>query len=144
MPGALSPPTASRPAPSSRRTPRRPPPRSRGCSPSGSARAVRRSSARRAARSPGSGFVEPLPALMIGGVAGVLCYSAVNLKSTLGWFDDALDVVGVHGVGGTWGAIATGLWATAAVNPDAFAPKGPAVAQGLLVSGQWGLLGYQV
>ncbi len=93
---------------------------------------------------PGSGFVEPLPALMIGGVAGVLCYSAVNLKSTLGWFDDALDVVGVHGVGGTWGAIATGLWATAAVNPDAFAPKGPAVAQGLLVSGQWGLLGYQV
>jgi Amt family ammonium transporter len=67
----------------------------------------------------------------------------VNLKSRLGWFDDALDVVGVHGVGGTWGAIATGLWATAAVNPDVFAPKGPAVSQGLFISGQWGLLGNQ-
>jgi Amt family ammonium transporter len=93
---------------------------------------------------PASGFVEPVPALIIGGVAGVLCYSAVNLKARLGWFDDALDVVGVHGVGGTWGAIATGLWATAAVNPDVFAPKGPAVSQGLLISGQWGLLGNQV
>src|SRR5206468_43914 len=62
---------------------------------------------------PASGFVEPMPALVIGAVAGVLCYSACNLKAALGWYDDALDVVGVHGVGGTWGAIATGLWATA-------------------------------
>jgi len=50
----------------------------------------------------------------------------------------------VHGVGGTWGAIATGLFATAAVNPDVFAPKGPAVSQGLFISGETGLLGYQI
>src|SRR5439155_11055531 len=72
---------------------------------------------------PASGFVAPMPALMIGAAAGVLCYGACNLKSILGWYDDALDVVGVHGVGGTWGAIATGLWASAQINPDAFAPK---------------------
>ena len=93
---------------------------------------------------PASGFVEPMPALIIGAVAGVLCYSACNLKSALGWYDDALDVVGVHGVGGTWGAIATGLWATARINPDVFAPKGPAVSEGLFISGHWGLLGYQL
>src|SRR5207245_7257247 len=93
---------------------------------------------------PAAGFVEPMPALMIGAVAGVLCYSACNLKAALGWYDDALDVVGVHGVGGTWGAIATGLWATARINPDVFAPKGPAVSEGLFISGHWGLLGNQV
>jgi ammonium transporter, Amt family len=93
---------------------------------------------------PASGYVAPMPALVIGAVAGVLCYSACNLKTRLGWYDDALDVVGVHGVGGSWGAIATGLWASAAVNPDVFAPKGAAVSQGLFISGQWGLLGYQV
>ena len=68
----------------------------------------------------------------------------LQLKAVLGWYDDALDVVGVHGVGGTWGAIATGLWASAQVNPDVFAPKGPAVSQGLFISGQCGLLGNQV
>src|SRR5262245_3017188 len=93
---------------------------------------------------PASGFVTPMASLVIGGVAGVLCYSACNLKARLGFYDDALDVVGVHGVGGTWGAIATGLFATAAVNPDVFAPKGPAVSQGLLISGETGLLGYQI
>ena len=93
---------------------------------------------------PASGFVAPMPALMISAAAGVLCYGACNLKSILGWYDDALDVVGVHGVGGTWGAIATGLWASAQINPDAFAPKGPAVSEGLFISGQWGLVGNQV
>jgi Amt family ammonium transporter len=44
----------------------------------------------------------------------VICYSAVVLKTRLG-YDDSLDVVGVHGVGGTWGALATGLFASAAV-----------------------------
>ena len=48
-------------------------------------------------------------------MAGVLCYTACNLKSKLG-YDDSLDVVGVHGVGGTWGALATGLFATKAIN----------------------------
>ncbi|HYB89475.1 MAG TPA: ammonium transporter [Candidatus Binataceae bacterium] len=64
---------------------------------------------------PASGFVGPLAALAIGGVAGVLCYFAVRLKALFG-YDDALDVVGVHGAGGTWGAIATGIFASVAVN----------------------------
>ncbi len=65
---------------------------------------------------PASGFVGPVAALIIGGVAGVLCYSAINLKMVLN-YDDSLDVVAVHGFGGSWGAIATGLFATVAVNP---------------------------
>jgi len=65
---------------------------------------------------PASGFVGPMPAILIGLVAGVLCSSACNLKSKLG-YDDSLDVVGVHGVGGTWGAIATGLFASKLINP---------------------------
>ncbi len=64
---------------------------------------------------PASGFVGPISALIIGAVAGSLCYFACNLKSKLG-YDDSLDVVGVHGVGGTWGALATGLFASKLVN----------------------------
>ncbi len=64
---------------------------------------------------PASGFVTPLASLIIGGVAGVACYFAVSIKFKFG-YDDSLDVVGVHGVGGSWGAIATGLFATTAVN----------------------------
>ncbi|HEY1269927.1 MAG TPA: ammonium transporter [Candidatus Binatia bacterium] len=65
---------------------------------------------------PASGFVGPMPAIIIGLIAGVLCSSACNLKTKLG-YDDSLDVVGVHGVGGTWGAIATGLFASKLINP---------------------------
>src|SRR5262245_60520933 len=65
---------------------------------------------------PASGFVAPMPALIIGVLAGVVCYGACNLKPKLGLYDDALDVVGVHGVGGTLGAICTGLWASKEVN----------------------------
>ncbi|MBP2679189.1 MAG: ammonium transporter, partial [Deltaproteobacteria bacterium] len=65
---------------------------------------------------PAAGFVAPLAALAIGGMAGAVCYSAVMLKGRLG-YDDSLDVVGVHCVGGTLGALATGLFATVAVNP---------------------------
>jgi Amt family ammonium transporter len=64
---------------------------------------------------PASGFVGPIASIIIGGLAGLLCYSACNIKARLG-YDDSLDVVGVHGVGGTWGAIATGLFASKAVN----------------------------
>jgi Amt family ammonium transporter len=60
---------------------------------------------------PAAGFVSPAAAVVIGLVAGGLCYFAVNLKHRLG-YDDSLDVVGVHGVGGTWGAIATGIFAS--------------------------------
>ena len=64
---------------------------------------------------PASGFVGPVSAIIIGLIAGVACYLAINLKSKLG-YDDSLDVVGVHGVGGTWGALATGLFASKAIN----------------------------
>jgi ammonium transporter, Amt family len=64
---------------------------------------------------PASGFVGPMSAIIIGAAAGVVCYGAVRLKPRFG-YDDALDVVGVHGVGGTLGALLTGLFASAAVN----------------------------
>ena len=51
----------------------------------------------------------------IGAGGGILCYAACNLKARLG-YDDSLDVVGVHGVGGIWGALATGLFASTLVN----------------------------
>lgn len=63
---------------------------------------------------PAAGFVGPLASIIIGAIGGAVCYFAVNLKTFLG-YDDSLDVVGVHGAGGTWGAIATGLFAAAAV-----------------------------
>ena len=63
---------------------------------------------------PAAGFVSPMSAILIGIGGGVLCYFAVSMKSKLG-YDDSLDVLGIHGVGGTWGAIATGIFAWAAV-----------------------------
>jgi Amt family ammonium transporter len=64
---------------------------------------------------PGSGFVGPISAIWIGIGGGVFCSIACSLKPKLG-YDDSLDVVGVHGVGGTWGALATGLFASKAIN----------------------------
>lgn len=66
---------------------------------------------------PASGYVSTLPAIAIGLAGGIICFFAVSmLKAKLG-YDDALDAFGVHGIGGTWGAIATGLFASKAVNP---------------------------
>jgi ammonium transporter, Amt family len=68
---------------------------------------------------PGSGFVNVMGALCIGGGGSAIAYIAVAfVKEKLG-YDDSLDVWGVHGVAGIWGAIAAGLWATQAVNPGA-------------------------
>lgn len=64
---------------------------------------------------PASGFVGPMAALIIGLVAGVVCYYGISLKNKLG-FDDSLDTVGVHGVGGIFGALATGIFASKAIN----------------------------
>jgi len=64
---------------------------------------------------PGAGFVGPMSAILIGIGGGVLCSIACSLKPKLG-YDDSLDVVGVHGIGGTWGALATGLFASKAIN----------------------------
>jgi Amt family ammonium transporter len=68
---------------------------------------------------PASGYVDPMGALIIGIVAGGVCYlSAVWMKRLFG-YDDALDAWGVHGVGGALGAILTGVFATNAINPAA-------------------------
>lgn len=83
---------------------------------------------------PAAGFVTPLASLVIGLVGGALCYFAVSvLKAKLG-YDDALDAFGCHGIGGTWGALATGIFATKSINP--------AGADGLLY-GNPSLLGIQ-
>ena len=59
-----------------------------------------------------------MAAIIIGFIGAVVCYLAVAIiKNRLG-YDDSLDAFGIHGVGGTWGAIATGLWATTTINPD--------------------------
>jgi len=84
---------------------------------------------------PAAGFVGPMPALAIGAITGCLCYFGLRIKSRFG-FDDALDVVGVHGVGGTTGAILTGVFASLAVNG--------AGANGLLYGGGFALLGKQL
>ena len=67
---------------------------------------------------PAAGFVAPVSAIWIGLVGGLVCYFAVAvIKGKLG-YDDSLDAFGIHGFGGIWGAIATGLWATVEVNAD--------------------------
>lgn len=73
---------------------------------------------------PAAGFVTPMAAVMIGAIGGLLCYFAVYYKHKMG-YDDALDAFGIHGVGGAWGAIATGVFASPAVT-------GPEGARGLL------------
>jgi Amt family ammonium transporter len=65
---------------------------------------------------PAAGYVSPLTAVVIGIVSGVICYFAVALKNKLQW-DDALDVWGVHGVGGALGIVLLGVFATTAFNP---------------------------
>ena len=65
---------------------------------------------------PAAGFVGPVPALLIGLAGGAVCFAAVELKSRLG-YDDSLDAVGVHMVGGLVGALLTGVFASLAVNP---------------------------
>jgi len=68
---------------------------------------------------PAAGFVGIMASVLIGLGAGVLCYFGVSLKARFG-YDDSLDVVGIHGVGGVWGALATGLFASQAINPAGF------------------------
>jgi ammonium transporter, Amt family len=60
---------------------------------------------------PAAGYVGPVSAILIGFGGGIICYLGVFLKNKLG-YDDALDVLGIHGIGGTWGALATGLFAS--------------------------------
>ncbi|EDZ53645.1 ammonia channel protein [Bacillus thuringiensis] len=67
---------------------------------------------------PACGFVTPFSALLIGAIGGILCFGAVFFLKTKFGYDDTLDAFGCHGIGGTWGGIATGLFATTAVNGD--------------------------
>jgi len=71
---------------------------------------------------PASGFVTPFPALLIGLLAGLVCYFMVTTVKGIFGYDDSLDAFGVHGAGGTLGAILTGVFATKAIN-DVFNGK---------------------
>jgi Amt family ammonium transporter len=71
-----------------------------------------------AAVTPGAGFVETDGAVWIGLVAGIVCWIAVTAVKARLLYDDTLDAFGVHGIGGIWGTIAVGIWATKAVNPS--------------------------
>lgn len=80
---------------------------------------------------PAAGTVGPLDAIIIGLVGGIVCYFGVILMREKSGLDDALDVMGVHGIGGIWGAIATGLFSTAS-------------SGGLIYSGDWHLIAGQI
>jgi Amt family ammonium transporter len=88
---------------------------------------------------PAAGFVAPMPALAIGLIAGVLCYLMVTKVKALSGYDDALDAFGVHGAGGTIGALLTGVFAQQVINPIFGAGK----AVGGL-DGHWGQVGNQL
>src|SRR5690348_7764389 len=81
---------------------------------------------------PAAGFVGPMSALAIGAIAGVFCYTMVaKVKARFG-YDDTLDAFGVHGAGGTIGALLTGVFASSAVNPIFKDASGRVVASGAL------------
>jgi Amt family ammonium transporter len=95
---------------------------------------------------PASGFVKPFPALLIGLAAGVVCYFMVTKVKSLFGYDDSLDAFGVHGAGGTLGAILTGVFATSLVNESFNRPLGAVDGNGGQVVNQlvgtlfaWGL-----
>ena len=105
---------------------------------------------------PASGFVTPMPAMLIGLIAGVVCYLMVSVVKSKFGYDDALDAFGVHGIGGTIGAILTGVFATKEINDlrmgqpmglaDGNAGQvvnnliGAAIAWGLAIVGTWVIL----
>ncbi|HEY2646893.1 MAG TPA: ammonium transporter [Candidatus Acidoferrales bacterium] len=81
---------------------------------------------------PAAGFVKPMPALAIGFIAGIVCYFMVaTVKARFG-YDDSLDAFGVHGAGGTIGALLTAVFAVSAVNPILKDAKGNVMASGLI------------
>jgi Amt family ammonium transporter len=85
---------------------------------------------------PASGFVQPMSAIVIGLVAGVVCYFMVAKFKHIFGYDDALDAFGVHGVGGTLGAILTGVFASSAINPIFKDSAGNLLPSGL-IEGNW-------
>jgi Amt family ammonium transporter len=81
---------------------------------------------------PGSGFVKPFPALLIGFCAGVVCYLMVTRVKAKFGYDDSLDAFGVHGAGGTLGAVLTGVFATSAINDGLKDAAGHVMPLGLM------------
>ncbi len=79
---------------------------------------------------PASGFVKPFPALLIGFLAGIVCFLMVAFVKNRFGYDDSLDAFGVHGIGGTLGAILTGVFATNAVNDGFKDASGKTIALG--------------
>src|SRR5204862_8340881 len=92
---------------------------------------------------PASGFVGPMPAMLIGLAAGVGCFLMVIFVKGLFGYDDALDAFGVHGAGGTIGALLTGVFATRYVNPVVHDAEGRALPVGWL-GGNPSQIGYQL
>ncbi len=88
---------------------------------------------------PAAGFVKPMPALVIGFIAGAFCYWMVTKVKAIFRYDDALDAFGVHGAGGTIGALLTGVFAQQVINPIFGAGK---PVGGL--DGHWGQVGNQL
>ncbi len=92
---------------------------------------------------PASGFVTPMPAMVIGFAAGIGCFLMVIFVKGIFGYDDALDAFGVHGAGGTIGALLTGVFATQAINPIFRDPQGRPLPVGLL-DGHAAQIGYQL
>jgi len=81
---------------------------------------------------PAAGFVSPMSAIAIGLAAGLVCFFMVTRVKSMFRYDDSLDAFGVHGAGGTLGALLTGVFASSAVNPIFKNPQGNTMASGLL------------
>jgi Amt family ammonium transporter len=92
---------------------------------------------------PASGFVDPMASILIGLVAGGLCFLCVSVvKKKLG-YDDSLDAFGIHGIGGTWGALATGIFANPSVNSAGtgllYGNPGQVVTQLISIGASWAM-----
>jgi Amt family ammonium transporter len=92
---------------------------------------------------PAAGFVQPMSALVIGALAGVFCYSMVIWVKQWFGYDDSLDAFGVHGAGGTLGAVLTGIFASSSINPIFKDAKGNPLPSGA-IDGNWHQVGNQL
>jgi Amt family ammonium transporter len=92
---------------------------------------------------PAAGFVQPMSSLVIGALAGVVCYIMVAIVKQRFGYDDSLDAFGVHGVGGTLGALLTGIFASSLINPVFKDAAGNTLPVGV-IQGHWGQLGNQI
>jgi Amt family ammonium transporter len=90
---------------------------------------------------PAAGFVGPMPALAVGFIAGLLCYWMVTRVKAIFGYDDALDAFGVHGAGGTIGALLTGVFAQQVINPIFGAGKPVGGLDGILIAWTFAIVG---